>query len=255
MKRFVLAGVISAFVLFREWARGVSFVCLSARVRRTALLAVLVFAALPAGSALADTTIGQTGASGGFGCSGQQVLADSHYVVPSGRGFITSFSFQSEPGNANNQLDFLVLRPTGGSTYQVIGKTGLVTLAGTGVETFSPPAPIAVQGGDIIGWWSPSDISNCVRPASDGTTGGLIGGNQASDPSVGNLVSLSGGSLASQFDLNESANLAPPIPTRTDQCKNGAWQNLTDNKGQPFKNQGDCTSYVATHGKNPAAGQ
>jgi hypothetical protein len=31
-------------------------------------------------------------------------------------------------------------------------------------------------------------------------------------------------------------------PTDKDQCKNGGWQNLTDNNGQPFTNQGQCVS-------------
>ena len=44
------------------------------------------------------------------------------------------------------------------------------------------------------------------------------------------------------------------LPTSTDQCKNGGWQNYTDGNGTPFKNQGDCVSYVATRGTNPANG-
>lgn len=40
------------------------------------------------------------------------------------------------------------------------------------------------------------------------------------------------------------------VPTSKDQCKKGGWENLTDASGQPFKNQGDCVSYVATGGKN-----
>jgi hypothetical protein len=39
----------------------------------------------------------------------------------------------------------------------------------------------------------------------------------------------------------------PPLPTSSDQCKNGGWQNF----GGIFKNQGDCVSFVATHAKNP----
>jgi len=39
-----------------------------------------------------------------------------------------------------------------------------------------------------------------------------------------------------------------------DQCKNGGWQSLTDANGTAFKNQGDCVSYVATGGRNSAAG-
>jgi hypothetical protein len=42
--------------------------------------------------------------------------------------------------------------------------------------------------------------------------------------------------------------LAPPRPTAADQCKSGGWQSYGI-----FKNQGDCVSYVATHGKNPPA--
>jgi len=41
-------------------------------------------------------------------------------------------------------------------------------------------------------------------------------------------------------------------PTSKDQCKNGGWQTFI-NPGT-FKNQGDCVSYVATHGKNPPNG-
>ena len=42
---------------------------------------------------------------------------------------------------------------------------------------------------------------------------------------------------------------AVPLPTRTDQCKNGGWRTYG-----VFKNQGDCVSFVATGGKNPPAG-
>jgi hypothetical protein len=35
-------------------------------------------------------------------------------------------------------------------------------------------------------------------------------------------------------------------PTDKDQCKNGGWKSLIAATGQPFKNQGDCVSYVNT---------
>ncbi len=38
---------------------------------------------------------------------------------------------------------------------------------------------------------------------------------------------------------------APVLPTSKDQCKKGGWRNYPQ-----FKNQGDCVSFVATHGKN-----
>lgn len=40
------------------------------------------------------------------------------------------------------------------------------------------------------------------------------------------------------------------LPATRDQCKRGGWQNYTDALGNPFKNQGDCVSYVATGGKS-----
>jgi hypothetical protein len=42
---------------------------------------------------------------------------------------------------------------------------------------------------------------------------------------------------------------APALPTSKDQCKNGGWRNFLG-----FKNEGDCVSFVATHGTNPPAG-
>jgi hypothetical protein len=39
---------------------------------------------------------------------------------------------------------------------------------------------------------------------------------------------------------------APVLPTSKDQCKDGGWQSFG-----VFKNQGDCVSFVASHGKNP----
>lgn len=42
------------------------------------------------------------------------------------------------------------------------------------------------------------------------------------------------------------------IPTNKDQCRNEGWKNFTN---PSFKNQGDCVSFVATNGKNPANGE
>jgi hypothetical protein len=38
------------------------------------------------------------------------------------------------------------------------------------------------------------------------------------------------------------------LPTKKDECRNGAWKTFG-----VFKNQGDCVSFVATGGKNPPA--
>jgi hypothetical protein len=169
--------------------------------------AVLATGALAA-PAPADTTIGQTG--GDTSCPGADLHADTNYVVPSGGGTITSFSYQSAAADAGQQLDFLVLRPAGGSNYTVVGKTGLVTLAGTGAETFA--VDIDVQGGDILGFWHAGELlTACERVVASG--GGLIRpDNVGTDPSVGDTVSLP--ISVTVADLNESANLVTtPTPT------------------------------------------
>ena len=43
-----------------------------------------------------------------------------------------------------------------------------------------------------------------------------------------------------------------PAVTDKAQCTNGGWQTFTSAPG-PFKNQGDCVSFVATDGKNKAS--
>ncbi|HUX04736.1 MAG TPA: hypothetical protein VMV53_07540 [Acidimicrobiales bacterium] len=40
--------------------------------------------------------------------------------------------------------------------------------------------------------------------------------------------------------------------TSTASCKHGGWQNWADANGNPFKNQGDCVSYVVSHGNDPS---
>jgi choice-of-anchor C domain-containing protein len=42
----------------------------------------------------------------------------------------------------------------------------------------------------------------------------------------------------------------PPPPTGAD-CKDGGWRSMSDDSGQPFKNQGDCVSSFATAGETP----
>jgi hypothetical protein len=42
---------------------------------------------------------------------------------------------------------------------------------------------------------------------------------------------------------------AQPLPTSSDQCKNGGWQTFG-----VFKNQGNCVSFVATEAKNQPSG-
>ena len=221
-----------------------------------ALLVGLVIVALPAGSAVAaTTTIGHVGGNDAE-CSGFSAWADTNYVVPSGGGAITSFSFQSDSSNQGEQLAFLVLRPAEGNSYTVVGKTGLVTLKGSGPEpeTFRPTRPISVQGGDILGFWvnDTNVLRNCAGLTTPGG-GGVLANSHLPDPNAGDKITLP--DALNHFDLNEAATLVTlptgnPPPTSKSQCRHGGWKSF----GTAFKNQGDCVSFVATRGKNQPSG-
>jgi hypothetical protein len=60
------------------------------------------------------------------------------------------------------------------------------------------------------------------------------------DQPPADLQQTGGGPLTSG-DLT----ITPALPTSKDQCKDGGWKDFG-----VFKNQGDCMSFVATHGKN-----
>lgn len=53
------------------------------------------------------------------------------------------------------------------------------------------------------------------------------------------------GTVAFQITASDVALVGPP--TSKDQCKDGGWQTFNN---PSFKNQGDCVSYVATHGQH-----
>ena len=155
--------------------------------------------------------------------------------MPSGGGTITSFSFDAVADNAGDTLDFLILRPTSTpGDYTVVGKTGVVTLAGTGLETFT--ADIPVQSGDILAFHA-VNAANCSRDSSAG--GAIQTRPGAPDPSVGDTVAVT--ESLSFFELNLSANLVTG-PTSKAQCKKGGWMTF----GSMFANQGQCVTLFDT---------
>ena len=174
------------------------------------------------GAALASAGTGVAGAATQIGgtfnvapapdCNGGFLIADTSYVVP-GSGSITSFSFQatllSPFGTAGDQPAFLVLRPTGGSGYTVVGSTGVVTIqTNNDLETFTPPAPIAVEAGDILGEWTgATGLTSC---ASWGTAPGSLKFAFASgQPAVGNSVDIPIDGDPDYDHLNLSAQFEP----------------------------------------------
>ena len=56
---------------------------------------------------------------------------------------------------------------------------------------------------------------------------------------------LSGATAIAAGRDHSLALIGPRLPTSADECKDGGWKTFDG-----FKNQGDCVSYVSTHGKN-----
>ena len=52
----------------------------------------------------------------------------------------------------------------------------------------------------------------------------------------------------------DAVSVTAALPESLEECKNGDWRRYVDDGGAPFKNQGDCVSFVATEGSNPADG-
>jgi len=123
--------------------------------------------------------------------------------------------------------------------------------AGT-VSTFDlSAAPISVNPGDLIGLHVEGFIS-CLTVTGNGSFDTVLFGN---GPAVNGMETLDQAAGASELDVTATVNVTTPpnpVPTTTSQCKGGGWQKLTDTTGTPFKNQGDCVSFVATGGTNTA---
>jgi uncharacterized repeat protein (TIGR01451 family) len=166
-------------------------------------------------------------------------VADSSYVVPAGGGAVTSFSFESTVFDAGSQVDFLVLRPVGGDDYTVVGNSGLVTLAGTGLETF--PASVQTQAGDILGEWE-GDVQDCIFAG-----GGTVLGSPTSDPAVGVTVTIP--VLAGGLDVNESATLLNFGLTKT---SSGGGSSATSAVGAAT--QGQPLTYTLAYSNNSGGG-
>lgn len=233
----------------RSWCKGGWF----------AVLTVPLSALVLANGALAVTsvTIGQASPAANSDCTGNNALAQTavsagpSYMVPSGNWNITSWSTYAYGG----QMGLIVLRPTAiPGSYTVVGASQVQTLASTNVlQTFSldtaTDPPIAVQAGDLLGFWATARTVGCALISAPGDTY-VYAGPFSSQPSVGTVISTNS---ESNRLLNISATLTdmtlpPALPTTNADCLNGGWERF-----EVFKNQGDCVSFVATGGKNPPA--
>jgi len=104
-------------------------------------------------------------------------------------------------------------------------------------------------------WWSTRPINGCATPPCYQPWSDIVAANPDATILGGfgvNQGSGSGGLIAATDALKISANGSSwtynfepfRTPATKDECKKGGWQNLRKADGSPFKNQGDCVSYV-----------
>jgi hypothetical protein len=210
-------------------------------------------------AASADTTIGQTLPAGStawtcFFPDGADTVQTGtaaggpSYSLPSA-GRVTSWSTEaSSSSTATLQLE--IWRPTAVSNaFTLVGTSQPETIvAGSGLNTFTLAQPIAAEANDLLGLRMSGTVACAEFVLQTADVYRYI--FPTTNPAPGSSVVFPyphGLAL-----LNVSATVAPGAPTSKQQCFEGGWQQLTDNNGTAFKNEGDCVSFVATLGRNPA---
>lgn len=115
--------------------------------------------------------------------------------------------------------------------------TADVTRNNNGVDT---SAEGTIPDGTTIAF--ATDFGTLSAPTAGTTAGKASVTLSSSVPGTANVSAA----LDSQTVSTTVTFTMPPRPTTTGQCMKGGWQSYG-----VFKNQGDCVSWVATHGKNP----
>jgi hypothetical protein len=106
--------------------------------------------------------------------------------------------------------------------------------ATVGGELLSPPFPLPIQAGVLVYVEdNPDPGTDRVRAETTGAT------PPATCPAPPAAIETD---VLGDVTVQDAA----PLPTSTDQCKDGGWKTFG-----VFKSQGDCVSFVATGGKNP----
>jgi hypothetical protein len=147
-----------------------------------------------------------------------------------GNGITTTDFVYSSPGilgSGTMHFDFVLIPVPGGFRTQgtgVVTRSDGATLTGTETGTgdlTTSPFPVVIQFTVTAG-----------TGALAGATGEIVlTGTSRGPGAIGDVFAMTG-------------TLTTPVPTDKDQCKKGGWQNLADDQGEPFKNQGQCVSFV-----------
>jgi hypothetical protein len=136
------------------------------------------------------------------------------------------------PATANVAVWFGANNPSAfGPTTAVQGNNFNLTIASFGIGLHPSLTPINEPFDGQCNWWGSPDGPGPVGPGS----GARVSPNVAYSPwaiapGVGTAFICSGNN----------------VPATEAQCKNGGWTRTVRPDGTPFKNQGDCVSFVRT---------
>jgi hypothetical protein len=179
----------------------------------------------------APVTIGQTSASANYVCvqeidTQSGVASGAGYAVPAGGGLLTSWS--TFAGSDGGVMSLMIFRPTAvAGSYTVVAESPVQTLTASVLNTFT--ASIALQGGDLIGFWS--DGADCgtitndagdLNPYSPASSPPAVGATVALTTFPGYLQNISGVVTPTSdlvANLVSSATGVPPGTSLADKAK------------------------------------
>jgi hypothetical protein len=128
----------------------------------------------------------------------------------------------------------------GAPRFNVVTSDNLTHFFGCASGTQTPSA--------TPGWthvvWDPTNPAQAFPVIVPGTTVN----------SIELIQDEQGSTHLDNISINDQVIAGPTSQQSQELCKKGGWQSMTDANGTHFKNQGDCVSYFATGGKNPANG-
>ncbi len=154
-----------------------------------------------------------------------------------GNGFTTAdfvYSSSGMLGSGTIHAEFVLIADPPGSRTEgtsVITRSDGATLTGPGTSTVNTSP---TGGFDVV-----------VHSTLTSGTGALAG--------VTGEIVLTGtvvgpGSVGDLFTMTGTLTTPSPSATDKDRCKDEGWRNLVDDKREPFRNQGQCVSFVSPIG-------
>ena len=206
-----------------------------------------------------DTVINFEGQAEGTLISTQYASSGVTFIQPDGgRPMIDNFPFLFGY-TANSGVGVLTGSTEGGAPFPTVaGMTATfalpTNLGGAYFSDWSPLGNYTVTardaGGNVL---ETQTILASQLPTCQVSGCGVWVGFSRSQADISSVTFGPSSAFGDAFAIDDVGFNADVIPQTKDDCKNGGWTRFHIG-GVTFKNQGDCVSYVATHGKNPPAG-